>query len=165
MGLVVSHSLGYLAAGTDRHAVDHALGLVHADFAELAGLGASAALILSLVRQLRPDRALPFLSVTFAQCAGFAALETAERASHGVPIGDALREPGLRWGVLLQLLLALTAWLLVRVTQAVVRAFATRRRLRTSRPLRFIPRSLQVLSSISVGAVAGRGPPVLLCHP
>ena len=123
-GIVASHALGYLAAGTEPHVRAHAVGYLLADFGRLAALGAATVLLLLLLE--RREASMGLAAVTAAQCSVFAALEITEQASLGAPLADGLAQPGLRWGVLLQVAVAVIALLLARATKAIVRALRRR---------------------------------------
>lgn len=164
LGVVASHSLGYLAAGSDPYATEHAFGLLHGDVFNLGALAAAALLLVLLVERSgrRHDRrlALHFAALTVGQCGVYALMEVSERSSHGVSFADALLEGGLRWGLAIQLVVGLCAWLLVRVTRAVVRALREPAVVVPPAPrYRFARPAPRVWASLGWSPCTGRGPP------
>ena len=167
VGIVFSHTLGFRASGSDTHARAHALGLLHDDFARLAGLGTATALVLLLLRRVRPRAvAIPLLAVAAGQGAVYVALELSERMGHGETLQQALAEPGIRWGMVVQLALAITGWLLVRVTR-LLRHVLERRAHRPSgaRPPLGVRDVFRALSSLHLATPSTRAPPATVLAP
>lgn len=161
-GVVAGHLVGYRLAhpdGIERRAV---LGPTH-DYLSVStwatvGL-AVAALGWAAVEGARGHQA-GFTAGTFlrAQSLAFVALEVLERVGSADPIGDTLREPAVMIGLALQVLLAVGAAALLRVS-----ATLGARLVAASRPTdgEADPRAavgVQVRSAASTTAV-GRGPP------
>lgn len=159
-GVVASHSLGYLAAGSDPYAAEHAVGLLHGDIFNLGALAAAAFLLVLLVERSGRRLAVHFAALTVGQCGAYALVEVSERSSHGVSFADALLEDGLRWGLMIQLAVGLCAWLLVRATRAVVRALRNVAVVVPPAPrLRFARPAPQAWESRRWTPCTGRGPP------
>lgn len=129
--VIVSHSAGYFAAGTDPQAAGHAIGLLHGDIGGLAVIAAAAVVaVLGLeARSTTSGNArssVPFRLLAVGQAVAYALMELGERLAQGVPFADALAEPTLRLGLAVQIVVAAVACLLVRITHVVARALQRR---------------------------------------
>ena len=170
-GIIVSHSAGYFAAGTDLRARGHAAGLLHGDISGLTVV-AAAAVVAVLVLEARAGRTgdapspVPFTVLALGQGAAYTLMELGERLAHGVSLGEALAEPTLRWGLAIQVVVAACACLLVRVTRVVASAFDRHRSPAADpKPNRWVVAAQLAWSTVLRSPCSRRGPPALLFHP
>lgn len=160
-GLLLSHAGAYAIAGADPHVTGHG-GPLHGDTTLLVVLATAAAATAAALELRRSDargsvRLLGWAGAALA--AVYVLMELAERAAHGVPVGEALREPTLRYGFVVQLAMTVGAVLLVRVGSA-LRARSGRRwqPARRQQPPSDIPRWLPT-RPLPTGT-SRRGPPL-----
>ena len=161
-GLLVSHSAAYGLAGADPRGIGHG-GPLHGDTTLLVVLAAVAALLAGALgsRSTGPRRCAGLLGrVGIALAATYAVMEVGERAAHGIPVADAVREPTLWYGFVVQLVVTAVAILIVWVG----RQIAARARARLRPETRPVPPASPLPRWVPLplwpSGVSRRGPPL-----
>ena len=126
-GVLVGHLVGYRLAHPGGPSRDAALGSGHGYLGVSTWVGLALAIVALgwAVREGARGQRTGFTAATLlrAQALSFVALEVLERIGSTNPIGDAIHEPGVWFGLAVQVVLALAAASLLRVSASIGELF------------------------------------------
>jgi hypothetical protein len=164
MGVAVAHAVAYALAHPDGGDRARALGSVHAHLGPLVAVGvvSAAAAVAGAVRAgtagtplgLGPGR------IAAAQVAAFAAMEVAERLAGGEGWRAAFHEPAVWVGLVVQALVGLAAWVVVRAGERVGVRLARRRPRADTAPCACPAPAHEPAPAVPLTALSRRGPPL-----